>query len=86
MIPDLVHEGGFAVSESRLGPWPKACETCALRNNDPQQLGGDAQDDLKALIAAGQLVFFCLHRRDTTGKHRVCGCAAAIAKAAMPSA
>lgn len=78
-IDTIFSEGEIALP-SRLGPWPKACLDCALRNNDPQNLGSDTQEDVRNLVAADTLTFFCLHRTTQSGRHRECACAAAIAK------
>lgn len=79
---DRVFDGGMEVQPSRKGPWPKACHDCALRRGDPQNLGNDTQEDLRGMIAAGQMTFFCLHREDGKGKHRECASAKAIATGA----
>lgn len=78
---DRVFDGGASAIPSRKGPWPKACHDCALRCGDPQDLGSDVIDDLRNMIAADQITFFCLHREDN-GRHRQCAGATAIRKGA----
>lgn len=55
--------------------WRKACTECALRTSDPQDIG----DNYQRKIAKGSpdTVFYCIHR-DDGGKHRICGCYAAL--------
>jgi hypothetical protein len=55
--------------------WLKACAECALRTSDPQNLG----ERYQRRIAAGspETFFYCIHRTDG-GKHRICGCYAAL--------
>ena len=84
MIERIFTDGSEA-KPSRLGPWPKACHGCAMRNDDPQGIGTDVQDDVRNLVSCGSLTFFCLHRTTTAGRHRECACAAAIARGNAPS-
>ena len=86
MSIDRVFSGGSEVLPSRSGPWTKACGDCALKPGDPQGLGTDAQDDVRNLVACGQMTFFCLHRDDGRGRHRVCASADAISRAATERA
>jgi hypothetical protein len=83
---DRIFADGQEARPSRLGPWPKACPGCAMRNNDPQGIGSDAQRDVRNLVRCGSLTFFCLHRTMTAGRHRECACAAAIARKPSTSA
>jgi hypothetical protein len=83
---DRIFSDGQEAKPSRLGPWPKACSGCAMRNGDPQRIGVDVQEDVRNLVACGSLTFFCLHRTTAAGRHRECACAAAIAKAKNVSA
>ena len=55
--------------------WLKACEECAGRLSDPQQLGDRYQREL--MTAGGGRDFYCIHR-DDAGKHRICACYAAL--------
>lgn len=82
MSIDRVFDGGNDVRPSRKRPWPKACGVCALRRGDPQGLGADVQEDIRSLVASDTMTFHCLHRTDG-GRHRVCACAAAVARTAQ---
>lgn len=77
---DRVLDGGSEARPSRLPAWPKACDVCAMKPHDPQSLGTDTRDDLRNLVASGDITFFCLHRTTTAGRHRECACAAAITR------
>ena len=77
---DRIFADGQEARPSRLGPWPKACHDCAMRNDDPQGIGADTQDDVRNLVRCGSLTFFCLHHTTAAGRHRECACAAAIAR------
>lgn len=79
---DQVYEAGEKAKPSRLGPWPKACDVCALRNSDPLDIGKDTQNDIRESVGHKILSFYCLHRTTEAGRHRECACAAAIAKGA----
>lgn len=63
-------------------PWPKACEECAFRCGDPQQLGAETLAELRADVIAGEIEFYCVHRLSGRGLHRVCASAAALAAGA----
>lgn len=55
--------------------WNKACDVCAHRTSDPQDIGYAYQQRMR--VYDGSAVFYCLHR-DDAGMHRVCACYAAI--------
>lgn len=55
--------------------WRKACDVCAHRIHDPQQIGAAYQERMRQYD--GTAVFYCLHR-DDEGMSRVCACYAAI--------
>ncbi|OYU91940.1 MAG: hypothetical protein CFE29_03585 [Bradyrhizobiaceae bacterium PARB1] len=55
--------------------WRKACDECAHRAHDPQDIGDAYQRRLREFD--GSSVFYCIHR-DDNGMYRVCACYAAI--------
>ncbi len=65
--------------------WTKACAGCAMRKGDPQELGHDVQNDLKDEARSGWLTFYCVHRRDDTGRHRECASGDALRRGACRS-
>jgi len=55
--------------------WRKACEECAGRKSDPQDLGDKYQAD--CMKGRPDSHFYCIHR-DDGGQHRICACYAAL--------
>lgn len=59
-------------------PWRKACDVCAFRRSNPQEL---TEDDFASLYLEREfgLAFHCAHRTED-GFSRECACWAAINK------
>lgn len=75
-FPPLPDSEGSAVRPHSDGqPKRKACEECAFRLSDPQEMGRQYQDRL--LEGTPDTLFYCIHRLEQ-GRHRVCACYAAF--------
>lgn len=58
--------------------WKKACVGCAFKCSNPQKLHENVLKDLIQAVRTGLIDFYCMHRKDKTGKVRRCASSAAI--------
>lgn len=65
----------------RSTPWPKCCSVCAFLPHDPQHLGTDVIAMLKTDVVDDVIDFYCVHRTNRSGKHRICAGAHAYRRA-----
>jgi len=72
-LPDYEMEHVLPHPDGRA--WRKACDECACRTSDPQELGGQYREAV--MRGTPDTLFYCVHRL-SQGKNRVCGSYAAL--------
>lgn len=80
MTLDDIYKSADEMQKSIRVPWKNPCDVCVFSKGDPQDIGKDMVKELRDAVKCGDMEFYCMHRKDARGQHRICAAANVMRK------